>query len=160
MSNTPFMFPSKKIVLTIALVSGMCFVQSFAQKERDHDGEKPKNLKVLPSNTSGKEVNKIMKEYSRSLGVKCGFCHVSEKVEGQERPKFDFASDNKPEKNTCRNMMKMVSAINENYIGKMIGGDHTLEQITCVTCHMGNKTPVVKVSDLKGVDNEKGRDRD
>ena len=154
------MFTNKKTILTIALALGMGFVQSFAQKEHDHDEEKPTNLKVLSSNTSGREVHKIMKEYSRALGVRCGYCHVSEKVEGQEKRKFDFASDNKPEKITSRNMMKMVSAINENYLGKMIGGDHTLEQRTCVTCHMGNKTPVVKVSDLKGADNEKGRDRD
>ncbi len=152
------MFPNKKITVTILLAVSMGFVQSFAQKEHDHDEEKPKNLKVLSSNTSGREVHKIMKEYSRALGVRCGFCHVSEKMEGQERPRFDFASDNKPEKITSRNMMKMVSAINENYISKMIGGDHTLEQITCVTCHMGNKTPVVKVSDLRK--DEKERDRD
>ena len=154
------MLLTKKSILTITLALGMGFVQSFAQKEHDHDDEKPTNLKVLPSNTTGREVHKIMKEYSRSLGVRCGFCHVSEKIEGRERPKFDFASDNKPEKITSRNMMKMVSAINENYLGKMIGGNHTLEQITCVTCHMGNKTPVVKVSDLRKDENEKGRDRD
>jgi hypothetical protein len=46
-------------------------------------------------------------------------------------------------------MMKMTAAINENYIGKMIGGDHTLEQINCVTCHMGKTTPIINTDSLK-----------
>jgi hypothetical protein len=61
---------------------------------------------------------------------------------------MDFASDDKPEKNIARNMMRMTEAINSNYIGKMIGGDHTLESITCVTCHMGKKTPIVSIDSL------------
>ena len=85
-----------------------------------------------------------------SLGVRCGFCHVSEQVEGQQHPKFDFASDNKPEKKIARDMMLMVSALNKNYIGKMIGGDHTLEQVICVTCHMGRKTPIITTDSLPG----------
>jgi hypothetical protein len=46
-------------------------------------------------------------------------------------------------------MMRMTAAINENYIGKMIGGDHTLEQINCVTCHMGRQTPIISLDSLK-----------
>ena len=124
----------------------MIFAQSFTPKQ--HEDEKFTNLKLLPKNISDKELHKIMKGYAISLGVRCNFCHVSEIVEGQEHPKFDFASDNKPEKNIARKMMLMVDAINDNYIGKIIGGDHTLEQITCVTCHMGRKTPVISVDSL------------
>jgi hypothetical protein len=127
---------------------GMMFAQSFAQKEHGHE-EQPTNLKVLQKNIPAEELHKIMRGSSMSLGVHCNFCHVSEKVEGQEKPKFDFASDNKPEKNIARNMMKMTAAINENYIGKMIGGDHTLEQINCVTCHMGKTTPIINTDSLK-----------
>jgi len=153
---------SKKFGVVITLCLGMVFAQSFAQKPHDDDDAPPKNLKILPKNISGKELHNIMKDFSKSLGVRCNFCHVSEQVEGQQRPKFDFASDNKPEKNTARNMMRMVSAINENYIGKMVGGDHQLESVTCVTCHMGNKTPVIKVDDLKKDprDNDRPRDND
>ncbi len=137
---------NKKILLVTILCGVSVFAQSFIQK---HDDEKAKNLKVLPKDISGKELHEIMRGYSMALGVRCNFCHVSEQVEGQEKPKFDFASDNKPEKTIARDMMKMTAAINEKYIGKMVGGDHTLEQITCVTCHMGRKTPIITVDSLK-----------
>jgi len=139
---------NKKIVLITTICAGMVVAQSFAQRH-DDDDEKPKNLKVLPKNISGRELHNIMKGYCFSLGVKCGYCHVSEKVEGQEKPKFDFASDNKPEKNIARDMMRMTAAINENYLGKIIGGDHTIEKIACVTCHMGRQTPINSLDSLK-----------
>jgi hypothetical protein len=146
-SNPGDMKINKKFLLVTALSAGMVFGQTFAQKH-DDDDEKPTNLKVLPKNISNRELHNIMRDYSKSLGVRCGFCHVSEQVEGQSRPRFDFASDNKPEKTTARNMMIMVDAINDKYLSKMIGGDHTLEPITCVTCHMGRVTPVVSVDSL------------
>jgi hypothetical protein len=136
---------SKKALLITALGIGMVFMQSFVQK---HDDEKPQNLKILPKDISDKELHQVMKGYAISLGVRCNFCHVAEQVEGQEHPKFDFASDNKPEKKIARDMMLMVNAINNNYIGKIIGGDHPLEQITCVTCHMGKKTPTISIDSL------------
>jgi len=136
---------NKKILLVTILCGIAVLAQSFTQK----DDDKPQNLKILPKNISEKELHDIMRGYCMSLGVRCNFCHVSEQVEGQAKPKFDFASDDKPEKNIARNMMKMTQAINENYIGKMIGGDHALEQIACVTCHMGRKTPIVSLDSLK-----------
>jgi len=137
---------NRKLLVTTALCAGMLFAQSFIKQR--HDDDKPTNLKILPKNISEKELHNIMKGFSMSLGVRCNFCHVAQVVEGQEHPKFDFASDNKPEKNIARKMMLMVDGINNNYIGKIIGGDHTLEQITCVTCHMGRKTPVISVDSL------------
>lgn len=139
---------NKKILFIASMCTALVVAQSFAQKH-DDDDEKPRNLKVLPKNISGKELHNIMKAYSQSLGVRCGFCHVSEKIDGQEKPKFDFASDNKQEKNVTRDMMRMTAAINEKYIGKIIGGDHTLEEISCVTCHMGRKTPIISFDSLK-----------
>jgi hypothetical protein len=136
---------TKKEILITVLGAGMIFLQSFVQK---HDDEKPTNLKILPKDISEKELHDVMKNFSISLGVRCGFCHVSEQVEGQQRSKFDFASDNKPEKKIARDMMLMMSAINKNYIGKIIGGDHTLEQINCVTCHMGRKTPIISIDSV------------
>ena len=138
------MFLNKKSILVSALCIGMLFMQSFVQK---HD-EKPQNLKILPKDISGEELHKIMRDYSMALGVRCNFCHVSEKVEGQDRPKFDFASDNKQEKKIAREMMLMVTAINTSYIGKIDGGGHPLEQITCVTCHMGRTTPIISADSL------------
>jgi len=132
------MRPDKKIFVIATLCVAVIFCQSFIQRH-DDDDDKPTNLKILPKNISHKDLINTMKVYSMALGVRCNFCHVSEKIEGQDKPKFDFASDNKPEKTTARHMMMMMQGINENYIAKMTGGDHTLEQVTCVTCHMGRK---------------------
>jgi hypothetical protein len=137
---------NKKILLISSLCIGVVFLQGFAPRHDDDDHFT--NLKILPKNISGKELHDIMKGFSISLGVRCNFCHVAEQVEGQEHPKFDFDSDNKPEKTTARNMMHMVQAINNDYLAKMIGGDHQLEQIECVTCHMGRKTPIISVDSL------------
>ncbi len=139
----------KKLLFIATMCLSLIAGQSFTPRHDDDDDDKPKNLKILPKNISEKELHKIMKNYSISLGVRCNFCHVSEKIEGREKPKFDFASDNKPEKIRARDMMRMTMAINENYLSKMIGGDHPTEQINCVTCHMGRKTPVISIDSIK-----------
>lgn len=137
---------NKKLLLVTSLCAGMFVAQSFAKPK---DDDKPTNLKVLPKNISEKELHTVMRNFSMSLGVRCNFCHVAQQVAGQEHPQMDFASDAKPEKLIARKMMIMTAAINENYIGKMIGGDHTLETINCVTCHMGRTTPIVSTDSLQ-----------
>ncbi len=137
---------NKKGILIAGLCGGMIFMQSFVQLQHE---EKPTNLKVLPKDISEKELHDVMKGFSKSLGVHCDFCHA--KGEGQGpggRPNMDFASDSKPEKNTARDMMRMTMAINHDYIGKMKGADHKLEEVACVTCHMGKETPTVSVDSL------------
>jgi hypothetical protein len=114
------------------------------QKHEEH------HLKVLPKNISDEELIGLMKVWSRSLGVKCGACHVSQPG---TPPKFDFASDAKPEKQIAREMVKMSTAINEKYIQK-IGKKNNmqLENITCVSCHMGHLKPIVSVDSLMMTD--------
>jgi hypothetical protein len=114
--------------------------------EQKPGDEKPKNLKVLPKNISHEELIQTMKGFCRALGVRCTECHVSVAGTQPDKPEFDFASDAKPEKNTARVMLKMVSAINNKYISK--AGDGKFEEVTCVTCHMGNLKPTVSVDSL------------
>lgn len=133
------------LVLSVLSIGIMVFAQSFAY--RDHD-DKPTNLKILPKDISEDDLHAIMRNYSRSLGVRCNYCHVSQKVEGQERPKWDFASDDKPEKNIARDMMRMVEAINNKYIGNIAQSGHKWEQVSCVTCHMGRTTPIISVDSI------------
>jgi Photosynthetic reaction centre cytochrome C subunit len=142
---------NKKIIaLTILSAGIMIITQSFAIKDRD---EKPVNLQVLPKNTTEEELHKIMRNYSMSLGVRCNFCHTGQKIEGQESMKWDFAADEKHEKKVAREMMKMVDAINANYIDKMPRNGKALEQITCVTCHNGRTIPIVSVDSLAKKEN-------
>jgi hypothetical protein len=98
-----------------------------------------KNLKVLPKDISTKDLSRIMiDDFEDGLGVSCGFCHAEEK----DSHKLDYASDEKPEKEIARLMMKMTLDVNEKYFQTthpMIG-DTTLS-ITCITCHRGQPRP-------------------
>jgi Photosynthetic reaction centre cytochrome C subunit len=100
---------------------------------------KYKNLKVLPKNISSKKLSEIMvDEFQDDLGVSCNFCHA----ENKDTHKPDYASDEKPEKQIARAMMRMTIGINKknfNLKHPMIG-DSTLA-ITCNTCHHGNPHP-------------------
>ena len=135
----------KKILVATMLCMGFIFMQAIAQQGHEPE-EKPKNLKVLPKNTSGDDIHKIMREYSKALGVHCGFCHAAKVVPAGQKPQLDFASDAKEEKLTARKMIKMTEGINRKYIDKI--GDKHFEAITCVTCHNGHEKPNVSVDSL------------
>lgn len=100
--------------------------------------EEPKNLKVLPKTMSRREVIGVMRNFSSALGVRCTECHVSKKPGSDSFDDMDFASDEKPAKETARKMMKMVASVNEQ-IGQM--GLKDPPQVRCVTCHHGVKRP-------------------
>ena len=137
----------KKLAVIAMFICAIIVIKSFAQQqEKPKEEEAPKNLIVLPKNMSGEEVKKIMKVFSKSLGVKCDKCHVSTPQEGKPYPKFDFASDDKSEKNIARKMMVMVDSINTVFIDKM--GADDFEHVSCVTCHMGNLKPMASVDSL------------
>ncbi|MGH9871182.1 MAG: c-type cytochrome [Pyrinomonadaceae bacterium] len=87
-----------------------------------------KNIQVLngmPASQLGVAMNYI----ASSLGVKCTFCHVN------KDGKWDFPSDEKPEKATAREMMKMVRGVNN---GTFKGNP----AVGCFTCHHGSTSPV------------------
>lgn len=140
------MLRNKKLLFVTVICLGTIAAQSFAQKEKHEHNEKAVNLKVLPKDISEDDLHKVMRDYSRSLGVRCNFCHVAQEVPGQQHPKFDFAADDKKEKEIARDMMRMVADINSKYLGKM--GNGKLDPITCVSCHNGRISPIVSVDSL------------
>lgn len=87
-----------------------------------HPPPEPKNLKVLKIPPS--ELIPIMRSFTVALGVKCDACHVQ----------GNFASDEKPMKNTARMMIVMAQDIN----GKFPDGK---VRVTCYTCHRGDEEP-------------------
>jgi hypothetical protein len=131
----------KKLFVITVLSLAIVMVQSMAAPKEEN--EKPKNLKVLPKNLSREEVVTIMKGYSKSLGVKCDFCH---KHDNSNPPNFDFASDEPKHKLIARQMIKMVDAINKKYLDKI--GHGKFDKITCVTCHRGDTDPLVNLDSL------------
>lgn len=108
-----------------------------------HNGEKQqgfKNLQVLPKDISKDSLEHVMHFFTKSLGVHCDFCHARSKDSTQRWP--DFASDDKPEKEIARHMMKMATEINTTYFN--FNGSampDTIHVVTCMTCHHGEPHP-------------------
>ena len=86
------------------------------------------------------DLDKVMDGFKAALGVKCGFCHAPSKDTTNHHP--DFASDEKPEKNIARKMMKMSAKINKKYFSynKNEQGQ-VVPAVECMTCHHGKEHP-------------------
>ena len=69
--------------------------------------------------------------YSNSLGVSCSHCHVTS----------DFAKDDKPQKQVTREMVGMVSFINDSLLKKIEGIQSENPGLNCGTCHNGRARP-------------------
>lgn len=86
-----------------------------------------KNIQVL-TGLPDSQLVPVMNYMGSSLGVKCTYCHVN------KDGKWDFPSDEKPEKGTAREMIKMVQGLNKaNFKGNPAVG--------CFTCHRGRSEP-------------------
>ncbi len=97
---------------------------------------KPRNLKVLPKEMSGDDIDKLMQQYQQYLGVPCGYCHE----ENPETKQIDYASDENPIKETARFMITMTSDINAKYLAQL-GDRRYSDPITCGNCHRGQVQP-------------------
>jgi tetratricopeptide (TPR) repeat protein len=89
------------------------------------------NLQYFPKTISRQDLLANMRGFSFSLGVRCQFCHAGK--DGNQLDQVDFASDEKDTKKTARAMLRMVDAINQEYIAKM--GRTSPIRVECVTCH-------------------------
>jgi len=100
----------------------------------------PTNLKVLPANMTGQQVNDLMRQWQAALGARCSSCHAKDygKTDPDGRPLLDFASDSKPMKAVARAMAQMTIEINTNYIARIGTSAHP---VTCGTCHRGRLGP-------------------
>ena len=89
--------------------------------------QEQKNIKVLTGLPQAQLIP-MMNFMAASLGVRCNYCHVNKA--GQ----WDYAADEKQEKNTAREMITMVFAMNKNnFKGN--------PQVSCFTCHRGRTSP-------------------
>lgn len=122
------------VVLVLAL-TGLVSSRSSAQ----FPPQRTKNLKVLPSDIPIRALLDSMSGFTRALGVRCSFCHVGN--EGEPLSKYDFAADDKPEKQKAREMLRMVSAINGEHLTKLGTRLEPRVVVTCATCHRGIAEP-------------------
>jgi hypothetical protein len=100
----------------------------------------PTNIKALPKDITGDDVNKVMHQYEGALGVKCEYCHAR----NPETKRNDFASDANPLKETARTMIRMTDDLNAKYLAQLSTRKST-DPITCGTCHQGMAQPAVFV---------------
>lgn len=97
------------------------------------------NVQVIAKETPVREVITQMGNITRALGVRCTFCHVGD--EGMSIWDYDFVSDEKPAKLKAREMMRMVRAINGEYLPRLAELDAEGLEVTCATCHRGVRLP-------------------
>src|ERR1051325_7898197 len=86
-----------------------------------------KNVKLL-TGLSFLQLQRTMNMMRASMGTHCDYCHVL-------KEKWDFASDDKPQKRSGGEMIKMVMDINQkNFNGQAV--------VSCYSCHRGSPHPV------------------
>jgi len=122
-------------ILAAAVLAGGLLVAFHGAVAQEH--EEFKNLKVLPKDISVKELRATMGQFTRALGVRCGYCHAAKPGEQH----LDFALDDKPEKKTARVMMQMVHDLNDKYIGTLEDHSDPPIKVQCITCHRGIAHP-------------------
>jgi hypothetical protein len=98
-----------------------------------------KNLQVLPKDSTAAVVVGTMKGFANNLGVRCQFCHVGK--EGLPLEEFDFVSDEIPQKNTARAMLRLTADINRQLDAAVPRAADTPARVTCMTCHRGKSKP-------------------
>lgn len=116
-----------KLILALLLASMLpAEPQATTPSAEPTAGQKYKNVKVL-KDMPASQMLPVMHLMRSALGTRCDFCHVT------EGDRFDL--DTKEEKETAREMIRMVFAINkENFEGRTA--------VTCNTCHRGQEHPV------------------
>ena len=125
------------VAVTAAVLLAACAAMR-AQKHQEvrADASEFKNLQVLPSNISHDELIATMRGYAAALGTRCDHCHVANPPGSKDR--FNFASDEKKEKQVARTMIRMTRAVNEQYISRL---DPKAQKVACITCHQGHTEP-------------------
>ena len=95
-----------------------------------------KNIQILKGLPES-QLFLLMNFVATSLGVECNFCHVQQgKDPNTGLTKWVWESDDKPQKQTARQMMQMVLSIKAN--DKI---DFRENPVTCYTCHRGQRQP-------------------
>ena len=118
--------------------------------------QKLQNLKVFPKDIPVRALIDTMRSFTRALGVRCTYCHVGK--EGEPLSSFDFPSDDKQTKTKAREMLRMVGAINTEYLTKLPDRRTPAISVACTTCHRGVAEPrpiqqiVLNAYDAAGAD--------
>lgn len=107
--------------------------------------QNPKNIQVLSKDIVGERLSPVMVGFVNSLGVRCTYCHKG--VEGQPLTTYDFASDENPNKDRAREMLRMLKDINADLKKIQPSGDQRVNT-WCHTCHHGRPRPMTLSEEL------------
>jgi len=92
-----------------------------------------KNIQFLKGVPAGRLLAVMRLGYSRSLGVNCTHCHVVD----------EWEKDDKPTKQTARDMALMVRTINNDLLKNIKNLKSESPVINCTTCHRGQTKPAL-----------------
>jgi hypothetical protein len=102
------------------------------------------NLQVLPKDLPRGELVATMRGFAGALGVRCTHCHVGpDNLQG-----MDFATDEKPAKRIARTMLRMVRAIDADFVSTLPASDPPRQRVTCLTCHRRVSKPPLTLPEL------------
>lgn len=124
---------------SIAVATLTCAALIASSAEAQWPPERLKNLKILPSDIQIRALVDTMAGFTRALGVRCTYCHIGKESDGLD--KYDFVSDDKAEKVKAREMLRMVTAINQEHLSKLAARREPRIVVTCATCHHGIAEP-------------------
>jgi len=136
-----------KVLGRISIVIALVFLFAFQvhAQARWSWPEKPSNIQVLSKDLTGVKLAPVMTGFTRALGVRCTYCHKGE--EGKPLSTYDFASDENPNKDRAREMLRMLEGINEHLKKIKPSGDQRVN-MWCTTCHRGRPRPMTLVEEL------------
>ena len=107
----------------------------------------PKNLQILPKDTSREQLLATMQAFTQSLGVNCNYCHVQ-----------DRAADDLRTKQAARQMMVLAREINQKLPQAVNKPADQATRVGCATCHRGVPVPKALSDLLLDTEKEKGVD--
>ena len=96
----------------------------------------PRNLRVLPQNSTPADVKDLMEQYGDELGVTCEYCHTR----NPKTQRLDYVSDDNPAKQTARVMIAMLNEINTRYLAQLDDQKYAV-LVSCGNCHRGRANP-------------------
>lgn len=122
--------------VSIAIAAAAAATNARAQSPALAGASRP-NLRVLQALPEA-QLFPLMNLVADSLGVRCDYCHVQVAPNLSRTPSnvggWAWDRDDKPQKRTARDMMRMVIDLNA-------GSFKGASRITCYTCHRGSIQP-------------------
>jgi tetratricopeptide (TPR) repeat protein len=140
--------PHRLLLRVPAIAAGLFFSAASAaawQQPQWSWPENPTNIKVLSKDIVGIKLQPVMVGFVNALGVRCTHCHKGE--EGKPLSTYDFASDENPNKDRAREMLRMLKHINEDLKQIQPSGDQRVN-MWCNTCHRGRPRPMTLEEEL------------